>query len=134
MFQLNPIRPNCRVICGLLGALFVYMHRKYMYWVKHNPVVKRVLGYSPFIYPGVCAFVIATLSFPRGFGKYMAGAVTTHQQMTDLLNDITWSKDNLTVVEMEALRHWIPEGTNVFVNIFCYFVFHVSFYKSIFTR
>lgn len=97
-----------------------------MRFVKYHPMAKKFFGINRFIYPGLWAFVIATISFPSGFGRYIASEVTTHHQMTDMFNNITWSKANLSVSEAEILHYWVPEGTNVFGNLFCYSSFHVS--------
>lgn len=112
-------------MCGLLGALFVWIHRKYMRFIKYNPFAKRFFGINRFIYPGLGGFIIASVAFPLGFGRFIASEVTTHHQMTDLFNNITWSKANLTVTEADALHHWVPEGTNVFGNLVSYTGFHV---------
>lgn len=121
LFQIS----SSRALCGLLGALFVWLHRRYMRIIKYNPIVKKFLGMNRFIYPGLGAFIIASITFPLGFGRFIASEVTTHHQLTDLFNNITWSKANLSVSEVDALHSWVPEGTNVFGNLFSYFGFHV---------
>lgn len=79
------------------------------------------------MYPGIGAFVIASITFPLGFGRFIGSQITTHHQMIDMFNNLTWSSPNLTVAEADIVRHWVPEGTNVFVNLLCYFGFHVSY-------
>lgn len=109
----------------------MWLHRRYVRLIKYNPTVKKFLGMHPLIYPGLGAFIISTITFPVGFGKFIASEITTHHQMTDMFNNITWSRANLSVSEAEIVHHWVPEGTNVYVNLFCYFCFHVSCYLLI---
>lgn len=104
----------------------MWLHRKYVHFIKYNPKAKKILGLNRFMYPGLVGLIIASITFPLGYGKFIASQVTTHHQMVDLFNNITWSKTNLSVSEAELLHHWVPEGTNVFGNLSCYVVFHVS--------
>lgn len=122
------------VICGLFGAFFVWLHRKYIRLIKYNPIVKKFLGLHKLMYPGVGAFIIASITFPLGFGRFIGSEITTHHQMLDLFNNITWSSSNLSVTEAEMVRHWVPEGTNVFVNMVCYTCFHVSLMIYLFSQ
>lgn len=82
--------------------------------------------YSRFLYPGFLALVVSTLSFPLGTGQFIAGELGTHEQVTQLFSNFTWSQDYLTVEQAAIVMHWKTIYTNVFINLACYVLFTVS--------
>nr|XP_034996492.1 chloride channel protein 1 isoform X5 [Zootoca vivipara] len=61
-------------ICsGFLGAFFVYFNRQVVLCVRRHTALSQFLTKYRLIYPGVITFVIASLTFPPGFGQFMAG-------------------------------------------------------------
>nr|XP_006812245.1 PREDICTED: chloride channel protein 2-like [Saccoglossus kowalevskii] len=61
------------VFTGFGGALFVYMHRKTVEFNRRPTIVKRFLQKNRFIYPAIVTIILSTLTFPLGFGQFMAG-------------------------------------------------------------
>ena len=109
-----------------MGAFFVFIHRKWVRMIKYNRFVAGVFAKNFYIYPFLGAFVVSTLTFPNGFGQFIASDLPTHHQMLGLFDNLTWSKDNHTDEEMETVQHWTVEGVSVIVNLVCFFVYHVS--------
>ncbi|KAM8815545.1 chloride channel protein 1 isoform 3-T3 [Rhynchonycteris naso] len=61
------------ICCGLLGAVFVYLHRQVMLGVRKNKALSQFLAKHRLLYPGIVTFVIASFTFPPGIGQFMAG-------------------------------------------------------------
>ena len=69
------------VFCGVGGAMYVFIHRKYVLWMRSNKQLTKFLQKNRFIYPLLISSFISALSFPGGLGKFMAADSTTHDQV-----------------------------------------------------
>lgn len=69
---------------------------------------------------------VASVSFPLGLGQFVAGELTTHEQVFALFSNFTWTDQNLTVQEEYKLSHWKTPWTGVLTNLVCCIVFNVS--------
>ncbi|XP_046593725.1 chloride channel protein 2 isoform X2 [Neodiprion lecontei] len=112
---------------GLGGAFYVWLHRQYVIFMRKNKSMNRFLQKNRFLYPGIVTLLVATISFPLGLGQFMAGDLTTHEQVLGLFVNFTWSKPELTVLEMNVLQHWSSAYTDVFVGLFSYVAFTFIF-------
>jgi len=120
------------VCCGLGGALYVYMHRKYVLWMRGNKRLTRFLQKNRFIYPFLVSGLISAVTFPPGPGMFQAADVTTHQQIETLFSNFTWAKDvnEMTVDEYDHIKHWKdPYTESIFVNLTVYII--STFFLSI---
>merc|ERR1719167_282629 len=111
------------VCCGVGGALYVYLHRRYVLWMRANKRLSKFLQKNRFIYPFMISFLISSLTFPYGPGMFQAADVTTHHQIETLFSNFTWVKDvgDMTVVEYEHIKHWMdPYTKSIFVNLTVY--------------
>ena len=117
------------VFCGLGGALYVYLHRRYVLWMRGNKKLSKFLQKNRFIYPFLVSLLTSSVTFPPGLGQYIAGDLTTHDQVESLFSNHTWTKDpeELTVDEWEHIRHWCTESTSIFFNLVCYILFNFAF-------
>ncbi|KAF7642348.1 hypothetical protein LDENG_00259640, partial [Lucifuga dentata] len=66
------------ISCGFFGAFFVYLNRKVVLFMRRPNAMTRFLTKHRLIFPAVVTLVIATLTFPPGFGQFMAGEVRVH--------------------------------------------------------
>ena len=82
---------------------------------------------SRFIYPLFISWFIASINFPLGFGQFIAGDLTTHDQVVTLFSNFSWTKTNFTVEEVTVVKHWVNPFTGIFVNLALYVVLTVSF-------
>ncbi|KAG5885475.1 hypothetical protein JTB14_005066 [Gonioctena quinquepunctata] len=114
-------------ICGLGGALYVWMHRKYVMFMRNSTLINSFLKKNRFFYPAIVALVVSTLSFPLGTGQFIAGDLNTHDQVSSLFSNFTWTNTNLTVAQGAILNHWITEWTGVHVSLACYSLFMFIF-------
>ncbi|KXJ80428.1 hypothetical protein RP20_CCG025166 [Aedes albopictus] len=117
------------LVSGLGGALYVWVHRKYVLFMRSNKRMNKFLQKNRFLYPGIVSLIVATLSFPLGFGQFIAGELSTHEQVHQLFSNFTWSKNELTVEQAAIVSNWRTAGTNVFINLIVYLLF--TFFFSI---
>jgi len=120
------------VCCGLGGALYVYMHRRYVLWMRGNKKMTRFLQRNRFIYPFLVSGLISAVTFPPGPGMFQAADVTTHRQIETLFSNFTWARDvnEMTVDEYDHIKHWKdPFTQSIFVNLAVYII--STFFLSI---
>ncbi|XP_058984503.1 chloride channel protein 2 isoform X7 [Musca domestica] len=115
------------VVCGLGGAAYVWVHRRYVLFMRSNKKMNKFLQKNRFLYPGFLALLVSTISFPLGTGQFIAGELGTHEQVTQLFSNFTWSRDDLTVEQAAIVTHWVTPYTNVFINLTCYVIFTFVF-------
>ncbi|KAH8358432.1 hypothetical protein KR093_000226 [Drosophila rubida] len=117
------------LICGLGGATYVWVHRRYVLFMRSNKRMNKFLQKNRFLYPGFLALLVSSISFPLGTGQFLAGELSTHEQVTQLFSNFTWSRDDLTVEQAAVVTHWMTNYTSVFGNLVCYTIF--TFFFSI---
>ncbi|XKL60131.1 hypothetical protein PGB90_001147 [Kerria lacca] len=115
------------VACGFGGALYVWVHRQYVLMMRKNKKLNNFLQKNRFLYPGIVTFLISTISFPLGLGKYFGSYLNSEEQFADLFSNFTWTKSQFSIEEAEVIRHWSTENTNIFVGLTAYFSFYFVF-------
>ncbi|VDM62693.1 unnamed protein product [Angiostrongylus costaricensis] len=63
------------ICCGLMGASFIWLHRRLALFRKRNRALKAVFGRSPIAFTTLIAMIVAILTYPEGFGRYVAGQI-----------------------------------------------------------
>ncbi|KAJ8917377.1 hypothetical protein NQ315_002401 [Exocentrus adspersus] len=109
--------------CGLTGAFYVWVHRRYVMYMRNSRLINSFFKQNRFLYPAFIALMFSTLSFPRGTGQFMAGDLNLHEQVASLFSNFTWTNDNLTIAEEAIVSHWRTPWTGVCVSLACYTVF-----------
>jgi len=120
------------VACGVGGAMYVYLHRRYVLWMRGNKRLNKFLQKNRFIYPFFISFLISSLSFPAGPGMFQAADITTHEQIEVLFSNYTWARDiqEMTPDEYSHVKHWMDQYTkSIFVNLTVYIL--STFFLSI---
>ncbi|EDO41473.1 predicted protein, partial [Nematostella vectensis] len=114
------------IVCGFGGALFVYTHRKIvdLHRLYRNTKVARFLQSNRFIYPAIVTFVIATITYPKGLGQFMAGQLTQKAALNELFSNTTWSvaRTSKDASDIEVLQHWDGANTNIYVTLVIFIV------------
>ena len=85
--------------------------------------------FSRFLYPGILALIVASLSYPPYLGQFIAGELSTHEQVSNLFTNFTWTETDLTVEQMAIVSHWKTPYTDVFGNLVCYLLYTVRIFK-----
>ncbi|KAL0129071.1 hypothetical protein PUN28_004037 [Cardiocondyla obscurior] len=114
---------------GLLGAFYVWLHRQYVIFMRKNKSMNSFLQKNRFLYPGIVSLMVSSVSFPLGLGQFMAGDLNTHDQVFGLFTNFTWTKKNLSVEEMNIVKHWSTTYTDVFSGLLSFVL--VTFIFSI---
>lgn len=71
-------------------------------------------------------FKVASISYPNGTGKFIAGELSTHEQVSNLFTNFTWTQENLNVEQAAIVAHWTNPYTNeVFANLVLYMLYTV---------
>ncbi|KYM87521.1 PREDICTED: chloride channel protein 2 [Atta cephalotes] len=112
---------------GLLGAFYVWLHRQYVIFMRKNKSMNSFLQKNRFLYPGIVSLIVSSVSFPVGLGQFMAGDLNTHDQVFGLFTNFTWTKENLSVEEMNIVKHWSTSYTDVFSGLFSFVLFTFIF-------
>lgn len=74
--------------------------------------------------------MVATISYPLGTGQFIAGELSTHQQVHELFTNFTWTASELTVEQATIVNHWSTSYTDVFFHLTAYLAFTVTYYLA----
>ncbi|XP_054063202.1 chloride channel protein 2 isoform X4 [Rissa tridactyla] len=93
------------IASGFGGALFVYLNRKIVQFMRRQKTINRFLMKKRLLFPALVTLLISTLTFPPGFGQFMAGQ--------------TWAKQGLSdeFEYLGILEAWRHPRSNVFVTL-----------------
>ncbi|XP_030043496.1 chloride channel protein 1 isoform X2 [Microcaecilia unicolor] len=117
------------ICCGFLGALFVYINRQVVLCIRGQPTLSHFLTKYRLIYPGVITFAIATLTFPPGFGQFMAGELMPRDCISSLFDNYTWTKHVGNPQILTRSAAWIHPKVSVFVILVLFFI--MKFWMSV---
>uniref|UniRef100_A0A3P9IP86 Chloride channel 2c n=1 Tax=Oryzias latipes TaxID=8090 RepID=A0A3P9IP86_ORYLA len=112
------------IASGFGGALFVYLNRLIVQFIRTQKTVNRFLTKKRLLYPVLVTVIISTLTFPPGFGQFMAGQLTQKESLVTLLDNRTWAKQGIAE-EFDYIGHsqaWIHPQVNVFVTLVLFVV------------
>lgn len=70
---------------------------------------------------------MSSLTYPNGVGRFIAGQLSTHDQVGQLFTNFTWTKEDLSVEQATIVKNWSTEYTDIFVNLSSYLVFTFIF-------
>lgn len=80
------------------------------------------------MYPGIIALIVSSLSYPLGTGQFIAGELSTHEQVHQLFSNFTWTKKDLTVEQATIVNEWSTDYTDVFFHLGAFLLYTVSNY------
>ncbi|XP_054883859.1 chloride channel protein 2-like [Poeciliopsis prolifica] len=107
------------IACGFGGALFVYLNRLIVQFIRNQKTVNKFLMKKRLLYPVLVTVLISTLTFPPGLGQFMAGKLTQAETLETLFDNWTWTKHGIAE-EFDYIGHsqaWIHPQVNVFVTL-----------------
>ncbi|XP_013875974.1 chloride channel protein 2, partial [Austrofundulus limnaeus] len=103
------------IASGFGGALFIYLNRVIVQFLrKQNTIIKFVMK-KRLLYPALVTLLISTLTFPPGFGQFMAGKLTQEESLATLLDNQTWSTQGIAEDYIGSV--WKPPEVSVFVTL-----------------
>nr|XP_020492510.1 chloride channel protein 2 [Labrus bergylta] len=87
-------------------------------------VIGILLMKKRLLYPALVTLLVSTLTFPPGFGQFMAGRLTQKESLVTLLDNRTWAKQGIAE-EFDYIGHsaaWQHPQVNVFVTLVLFIV------------
>ncbi|XP_058600681.1 chloride channel protein 2c isoform X2 [Onychostoma macrolepis] len=112
-----PIFAAMGIVCGFGGAFFVYLYGKISLFVKKQKATNSFLMKNCFLYSALVSVLISTLTFPLGFGQFMAGRLTQRDSLISFFDNRTWSNNGI-VADFDNDDHlaaWKHPQANVFI-------------------
>ncbi|KPJ17893.1 Chloride channel protein 2 [Papilio machaon] len=109
------------IVCGLLSALWVFLHRQYVLFMRNTKTLSNFLQKNRFIYPGVMTLAVMSVLFPPGIGRFMAADLGNQEQVLSLMANFTWA-DELTAEQAAVVSHWETPEVDLFGCLCIYFV------------
>ncbi|XP_030596701.1 chloride channel protein 1a [Archocentrus centrarchus] len=112
------------IFCGFLGAFFVYLNRQVVLFMRRPNAMTRFLTKHRLVFPAVVTLVIATLTFPPGFGQFMAGELMPRECINSLFDNFTWTKisGSPPPVGLGRSAAWLHPDVSVFVILVLFFL------------
>ncbi|EPY82358.1 chloride channel protein 2 [Camelus ferus] len=107
------------IASGFGGALFVYLNRKIVQVMRKQKTINRFLMKKRLLFPALVTLLISTLTFPPGFGQFMAGQLSQKETLVTLFDNRTWVRQGL-MEELEppgTSQAWSPPRANVFLTL-----------------
>ncbi|CAO2631321.1 Chloride channel protein 2, partial [Lemmus lemmus] len=107
------------IASGFGGALFVYLNRKIVQVMRKQRTINRFLMRKRLLFPALVTLLISTLTFPPGFGQFMAGQLSQKETLVTLFDNRTWVRQGL-VEDLElpsTSQAWSPPRANVFLTL-----------------
>uniref|UniRef100_A0A8C1FLR0 Chloride channel protein 2 n=1 Tax=Cyprinus carpio carpio TaxID=630221 RepID=A0A8C1FLR0_CYPCA len=112
------------IASGFGGALFVYLNRLIVQFMRKQKTINKFLMKKRLLYPALVTLLISTLSFPPGFGQFMAGQLTQKETLVSFFDNRTWTKQGMTE-DFNYDSHsaaWKHPQANVFVILVIFIV------------
>ncbi|XP_016896585.2 chloride channel protein-like isoform X2 [Cynoglossus semilaevis] len=112
------------ISCGFLGAFFVYLNRHVVLFMRHQNSMTRFLTKHRLLFPAAVTLVIASLTFPPGFGQFMAGELMPRECINSLFDNFTWTKISASSppVGLGRSSAWLHPDTSVFIILLLFFI------------
>nr|XP_057902712.1 chloride channel protein 1-like [Doryrhamphus excisus] len=113
------------ITCGFLGAFFVYLNRQVVLLMRRPNAVTRFLSKHRLVFPAAVTLLIATLTFPAGFGQFMAGELMPRECINSLFDNYTWTKISTSLPLPPGLgrsRVWFHPDVSIFVVLLLFFL------------
>ncbi|KAL7825342.1 hypothetical protein AOLI_G00325490 [Acnodon oligacanthus] len=120
------------IASGFGGALFVYLNRLIVQFIRKQKAINKFLMKKRLLYPALVTLLISTLTFPPGFGQFMAGQLTQKESLVTLLDNRTWAKQGIAE-EFEYIGHaaaWKHPQANVFITLVIFIVMKLKGIKD----
>nr|XP_038944170.1 chloride channel protein 2 isoform X6 [Rattus norvegicus] len=87
--------------------------------MRKQKTINRFLMKKRLLFPALVTLLISTLTFPPGFGQFMAGQLSQKETLVTLFDNRTWVRQGL-VEDLGApstSQAWSPPRANVFLTL-----------------
>ncbi|XP_054598910.1 chloride channel protein 2 [Nothobranchius furzeri] len=113
-----PVFAGVGIACGFGGALFVYLFGLIIRFTRKKTVSKFFMK-RRLLYPALVTLLVSSLTFPPGFGQFMAGKLAQNEALVNLLDNQTWAKQG-TDWDSDHTGHsevWKSPQNSVFMTL-----------------
>ncbi|XP_052404969.1 chloride channel protein 2a isoform X3 [Carassius gibelio] len=113
------------IASGFGGALYVYLNRIIVESMRKQKTINKFLLKKRLVYPAVVTLLVSTLTFPPGFGQFMAGQLTQHESLVALFDNQTWYKQGVAeefVYSSHEPQAWKHPQVSVFITLLLFIV------------
>uniref|UniRef100_A0A8C1G1M2 Chloride channel, voltage-sensitive 2a n=1 Tax=Cyprinus carpio TaxID=7962 RepID=A0A8C1G1M2_CYPCA len=111
------------ITSGFGGALYVYLNRIIVESMRKQKTINKFLLKKRLVYPAVVTLLISTLTFPPGFGQFMAGQLTQHESLVALFDNQTWYKQGVAEeFSSHVPQAWKHPQVSVFITLLLFIV------------
>uniref|UniRef100_A0A8B9KWQ3 Chloride channel, voltage-sensitive 1b n=1 Tax=Astyanax mexicanus TaxID=7994 RepID=A0A8B9KWQ3_ASTMX len=112
------------ISCGFLGAFFVYLNRQVVLLMRRPTALTRFLTKHRLIYPGMVTLIIASFTFPPGFGQFMAGELMPRESINSLFDNFTWTKiwGSTPPPGLGRSAVWFHPQVSIFIILLLFFI------------
>nr|XP_055058505.1 chloride channel protein 2a isoform X3 [Misgurnus anguillicaudatus] len=113
------------IASGFGGALYVYLNRIIVESMRKQKTINKFLLKKRLVYPAVVTLLISTLTFPPGFGQFMAGQLTQHESLVALFDNQTWYKQGVAEefeYSSDVPQAWRHPQISVFIILLLFIV------------
>ncbi|KAM4012248.1 chloride channel protein ClC-Kb-like, partial [Anomaloglossus baeobatrachus] len=87
------------VVCGCVCCVYLYIHRVTLVFISTNERIGKFFRNNKIVYAVFVAVVLASITFPHGFGQYMGGTrLTMKEHLETFFNNITWGVEEKSLV------------------------------------
>ncbi|XP_043301316.1 chloride channel protein ClC-Kb isoform X3 [Cervus canadensis] len=77
-------------VCGVASCAYLFCQRKFLGFVKTNPVLSKLMATSKPLYSALAALVLASITYPPGAGRFMASRLSMREYLDSLLDNNSW--------------------------------------------
>ncbi|XP_030634625.1 chloride channel protein 2c isoform X2 [Chanos chanos] len=112
------------IASGFGGALFVYLNRLIVQFMRKQKTINKFLMKKRLLYPALVTLLVFTLTFPPGFGQFMAGTLTQKESLVALFDNRTWARQG-TSEEFDYMglqKAWKHPQLNIFVTLVIFII------------
>ncbi|KAM3719946.1 Chloride channel protein [Dirofilaria immitis] len=113
-------------ICGLAGAMFIFIHRRYVLFLRRNSFMKRLFQQHWIVYPLTISIFYSAITYPYGLGQYVTGQIVFARSLRDFFANCTW---HVNPLHAEACNEFMVMRWKTYDSVFIELgIFIVSFY------
>ncbi|KAK0412108.1 hypothetical protein QR680_006040 [Steinernema hermaphroditum] len=121
-----PVFALIGMVCGVAGALFVLLHRSMVTFLRRNGCAKRIFQKYWIVYPLCVSILVASLTYPQGYGQFLAGDRKFSQTLKDFFANCTWltaRKNGTNACPEHFVATWqgyLDFDNSIFVVLACF--------------
>ncbi|KAF8360421.1 hypothetical protein PRIPAC_87344 [Pristionchus pacificus] len=103
-----PLFVGLGAICGLMGAMFVFVNRRFA-MAKEHGIYKKMFGNRPILLTALTTALVGIITYPYGVGEFIAGKFTFRETLVDFVSNCTIFETDVNssiLCPDETIKHW----------------------------